>query len=240
VTYGTYETQAEAATAQARWQLTGLLPADDPPVEVPAAVAVGGVRCDEWFARWQEAKRARSSIVRTGPKRGGAESTAARDQAQWRAWWSARIGGRLPHAPQADDLTSVIAEMEEAGRAPNYIRTHWVMITALFNWLVDEGVLAASPIAEMSLGVDPAEDRVRDIVVPDFRFVDMLSSRLEVEDRLVFELLLGTAGRRSEVTGIRIGDVDLPAKRVWIRAPVVEVEGRRGGGEAGAPAQAQG
>ena len=42
----------------------------------------------------------------------------------------------------------------------------------------------------------------------------------------VFELLLGTGGRRSEVAGIRIGDVDLPAKRVWIREPVVEVEGK--------------
>jgi hypothetical protein len=75
-------------------------------------------------------------------------------------------------------------------------------------------VLAASPIAKMSLGVDPAEDRVRDIVVPGFKFIDILTSRLGGEDRLVFELLLGTAGRRSEVTGIRIGDADLPAKRV--------------------------
>ena len=85
MTYGTYGTEDEAATAQARWRLTGLLSADDPQVELPAAVAVGGVRCDEWFERWQEAKRARSSIVRAGRRRGGAESTAARDRAQWRA-----------------------------------------------------------------------------------------------------------------------------------------------------------
>ena len=67
VTYGTYATEDEAATAQARWKLTGLLPADDPQVEMPASVAVGGVRCDEWFERWQDAKRARSSIVRSRP-----------------------------------------------------------------------------------------------------------------------------------------------------------------------------
>ena len=42
VTYGTYATEDEAATAQARWRLTGLLPADDPQVELPASVAVGG------------------------------------------------------------------------------------------------------------------------------------------------------------------------------------------------------
>ena len=43
---------------------------------------------------------------------------------------------------------------------------------------------------------------------------------------MIFELLLGTGGRRSEVAGIRIGDVDLAGNRVWIRQPVVEVEGR--------------
>src|ERR1700677_4144676 len=61
VTYGTYETEEEAARAQARWRLTRLLPANDPElaVEKPASVAVGGVRCDEWFERWQEAKAGR-------------------------------------------------------------------------------------------------------------------------------------------------------------------------------------
>ena len=64
-------------------------------------------------------------------------------------------------------------------------------------------------------------------MVPDFRFIDMLSNRLGTgQDRVVFELLLGTGGRRSEVAGMMVGDVDLPAKRVWVRQPVVEVEGR--------------
>jgi integrase len=68
---------------------------------------------------------------------------------------------------------------------------------------------------------------VRDVVVPDFRFIDLLAKRLrKPDDVLIFELLLGTGGRRSEVAGIRIGDVDLTARRVWIREPVVEVEGR--------------
>ena len=64
VTYGTYLTEDEAANAQARWRLTHLLPADDPEqaVELPPSVAVGGVRCDEWFLRWQEAKKARRSV----------------------------------------------------------------------------------------------------------------------------------------------------------------------------------
>jgi integrase len=55
----------------------------------------------------------------------------------------------------------------------------------------------------------------------------MLSNRLGTgQDRLVFELLLGTGGRRSEVAGMTVGDVDLAPKRVWVRQRVVEVEGR--------------
>jgi hypothetical protein len=52
-TYGTYPTEDLAPDAQARWRLTHLLPADDPEqaVDLPASVAVGGVRCDEWFVR---------------------------------------------------------------------------------------------------------------------------------------------------------------------------------------------
>ena len=77
------------------------------------------------------------------------------------------------------------------------------------------------------MSVDLVTDRVREIVVPDFRFIDMMSQRLgSGQDRLVFELLLGTGGRRSEVAGMTVGDVDLTANRIWIRRPVVEVEGR--------------
>lgn len=228
-TYGTYPTEELAAEAQARWRLTHLMPADDPElaVEVPASVAVGGVRCDEWFERWQEAKRARRSRVRVNNKRGGAETTAARDRAYWSKWWRPTIGSELPHMVREADVIDVLRAMEEAGRAPNTIRTHWVMVKALFGWLVDEDVLAANPLAKATVAVDPALDRVRDIVVPDLRFIEMLSDRLgSGEDRLVFELLLGTGGRRSEVAGMVVGDVDLVARRVWVRQPVVEVEGK--------------
>jgi integrase len=116
--------------------------------------------------------------------------------------------------------------MEASGRAPNTIRTHWVMVRAFFNWLMAEGVLTASPVHDVRLSVDPAADRVREIVVPDFVFLDLLAAKLGTgEDRLIFELLLGTGGRRSEVAGLLVRDVDLTAKRVWVREPVVEVEG---------------
>jgi integrase len=229
VDYGFYETEELAGVAQARWRLTHLLPADDLElaVERPASVAVGGVRCDEWFCRWQEAKNARRSVVRVNKKRGGAESTAARDRAYWSKWWSPAIGSMLPHMVTQRNLTAVIDAMEKAGRAPLTMKTHWSVVKAFFGWLSDEDILTVSPIAKASVSADAVLDRVRDIVVPDFRFIDMLSARLGTgQDRLIFELLLGTGGRRSEVAGMTVGDVDLPAKRVWVRQPVVEVEGR--------------
>jgi hypothetical protein len=126
VTYGTYSTEDQAADAQARWPLTHLLPADDPEqaVELPASVAVGGVRCDEWFVRWREAKKARRSRVRVNNKRGGAESTAARDRAYWSKWWVPSLGLMLPHMVTQRDITSAIDAMEQAGRAPLTIKTH--------------------------------------------------------------------------------------------------------------------
>ena len=71
-TYGIYVTEELAVVAQSRWNLTHLLPADDPEqaVELPASVAVGGVRCDEWFVRWQ------------GPRR---PAIASADQQE--TWW---------------------------------------------------------------------------------------------------------------------------------------------------------
>ncbi|MHB1504585.1 MAG: tyrosine-type recombinase/integrase [Acidimicrobiales bacterium] len=229
VTYGLYETEDEAIEAQARWRVTRLLPADDPALipEMPASVAVGGVRCDEWFERWQTAKSERRSVVRVGTSRGGSASTSARDWAQWRPWWSPAIGDRLPHTLTTEDIAVVLRDMEAKGRAPNTLRTHWLMVRSFFNWLVAEKVLARSPVTGLQLTVDPAHDRVREIVVPDFRFLDVLSDRLPTpEDKLIFELLLGTGGRRSEVAGMVVGDVDLAANRVWIRQPVVEVKGR--------------
>jgi integrase len=133
----------------------------------------------------------------------------------------------LPHMVTQRDITAVIDAMEHAGRAPLTMKTHWSVIKAFFGWLSGEGVLTVSPIAKASVSADAVLDRVREIVVPDFRFIDMLSNRLGTgQDRVIFELLLGTGGRRSEVAGMMVGDVDLAAKRVWVRQPVVEVEGR--------------
>ena len=199
VTYGTYETEGEAADAQARWRLTHRLPAYEvePAAEGPTRGAIGGMHCDEWFGRWQEAKRARRSRVRVNNKRGGAESTAARDRACWSKWWSPTIGQQLPHAVTQRDITGIIDSMEVAGLAPLTINTHWDVVKAFFSWLAEEDVINVSPIAKASVSVDLVFDRVREIVLPDFGFIDMLSSRLGTgQDHLVFELLVGTGGRR--------------------------------------------
>ena len=87
VTYGLFESEEEAFQAQARWRLVHLLPDDDPQLSqddaTNVAVAVAAVRCSEWFELWQKAKSERRSVVRVGRGRGGAQSTAARDRAQW-------------------------------------------------------------------------------------------------------------------------------------------------------------
>ena len=90
VDYGTYLTEDLACDAQARWRLTHLLPADDPEqvVLVPASVAVGGVRCDEWFARWQEAK------CRAAPGCGSTRNVGERSPRRPEIGPTGRSGGR--------------------------------------------------------------------------------------------------------------------------------------------------
>jgi hypothetical protein len=162
------------------------LTADDPEqaVELPASVAVGGVRCDEWFVRWQEANKARRSRVRVNNKRGGAESTAARDRAYWSKWWAPSLGLMLPHMVTQRDITAVIDAMEQAGRAPLTIKTHWSVIKAFFGWLVEEEVITVSPIARASVSADAVLDRVRMNLNPDARTVDLFHLTYLFEVRL--------------------------------------------------------
>jgi hypothetical protein len=125
VTYGTYETESEAADAQAQWRLTHRLPLEEIEVTVRAvSIPVGVMHCDHWFERWQEAKKARRSRVRVNNKRGGAESTAARDRACWTKWWAPAIGHQPTHTVTQRDITRVIDAMETAGLAPLTINTH--------------------------------------------------------------------------------------------------------------------
>jgi hypothetical protein len=164
VTYGTYETEGEAADAQARRRLTHRLPSHEVErlEDSQISAAITGMRCDEWFGRWQEAKKARRSRVRVNNKRGGAESTAARDRACWSKWWRPTIGQQLPRMVTQRDITGIIDSMEAAGLAPLTINTHWDVVKAFFSWLAEEEVIKESPIARASMSVDLVSDRVRE------------------------------------------------------------------------------
>jgi len=99
--------------------------------------------------------------------------------------------------------------MEAAARAPNKVRAHSVMALAFFNWLVETKVLPVSPAEGFGWAVDSVTDCGRAFVVPDFW---IRADRTRKPDyRPIFELLLGTGGRRSEVVGLRGCDVDLAA-----------------------------
>jgi hypothetical protein len=69
------------------------------------------------------------------------------------------LGAALPHTLGAGDVDRVLREMEAVGRAPNTVRTQWVMIRAFLAWLVSPGILPESPAA--SLSRRPAEGAPR-------------------------------------------------------------------------------
>ncbi len=230
-TYGSYDSEEAAFHPQARWRLTLLLPADDPQLELSGHdetnIAVDGVRCNEWFELWQKTKLERRSVVRVGRGRGGAESTSARDRAQWASWWAEHIGDRLPQTVTQDEVSTVLRSIEAAGRAPNTVRTPLVMVRAFFNWLVESRILPESLADGVCLAVDAIADRVRNIVVPDFRFLDILTDRLrDPDDRLIFELLLGPEDGAQRWPACAWVTLTSPPAGSG-RQPVVEVVGRQ-------------
>ncbi|MGA2307114.1 MAG: hypothetical protein ABSH29_23425, partial [Acidimicrobiales bacterium] len=102
------------------------------------------------------------------------------------------------------DIIAVIEAMEEAKLAPLTIKTHWSVIKAFFGWLFEEDVLTVSPIAKASVSADAVLDRVREIVVPDFRFIaqkseqEVLTANPSSPSLLYAHLLETIARRRTE------------------------------------------
>ena len=117
---GTYATEELAVVAQSRWNLTHLLPADDleQAVECPPSVAVGGVRCDEWFVAGRRPRRPADREC------GSIRNVVAPSQRRRGTWPVERIQPRavlmenVPDMALADDmavLRHMLARFEELG-----------------------------------------------------------------------------------------------------------------------------
>lgn len=265
VTYGVYDTEADAVKQSLKWLEDGLQPHQRPTPVVTDRGDNGIPTSPEtltgWFGRWQEDKAGRSSI--SGGGRGGAKTTMARDRAVWRRWkpW---VGDLLlhevalkadPKVPRRRDYPYIQSVLDSWDRArakpgketvadpkgktwrllhPNSLRTYAGVLCALTAFATREvnrgaeGRLAKDPLADWRVGVDPKEDRVRAIVVVDWEMYGELEQGFRAAgpiDELVWELLVATGCRRSEIAGLRRSSVNLKTRTIRVDRPLLDVEG---------------
>ena len=135
------------------------------------------------------------------------------------------IGKKKAAAVTRRDIVLVRDKIIDRGAPAMSNRTHNI-ITKVFNFAVDRGILDASPCAALSL---PAEKGERNRALNDSeikKFWNGLEDTgMEPQPRLALRLLLATAQRRGEVVGAKWQEFDLD-DRVW-EIPVERIKSRK-------------
>lgn len=100
---------------------------------------------------------------------------------------------------------------KKAGAAPVQANRTLRVIRKLFYWAVDEGIVAATPVAKMKPPGGSEKDRARDRVLSDPEIADLWNAAesLGYPFGPMAQLLLLTAQRREEVAGMRWREIDL-------------------------------
>jgi len=102
--------------------------------------------------------------------------------------------------------------------APGTLRTYYKGLHRFCRWLTDEGELATSPMAGMPVPSVP--DRPVPVITDDelVRLLKACAGREFVDrrDEAMIRLLLDTGIRISELTGLKLGDLDLDAEVVHV------------------------
>ena len=109
-----------------------------------------------------------------------------------------------------------------AGLAPRSVRTYYGVLRAILNSAVAADLIARSPCRDIRM---PPADRKRDIRFLTSEELDRLADAMPAEYRpMVF--LAGVLGLRfSEVTGLRVGRVDLLRGTLEVAETIAEVRG---------------
>lgn len=152
---------------------------------------------------------------RSKPKR---SSTIALylDEARRFATWLAAAGrpasapGDLEAVEQAD-VVAWVADLRGQGLAVNTIRSRWVALRTLYAWALEEEIVAADPIAGISVpkGDEPPPDVLPEEAVRALLAACRGSTFNDRRDLALFRFMLATGLRVSEVVGVGMGDLDL-------------------------------
>jgi site-specific recombinase XerD len=109
-----------------------------------------------------------------------------------------------------DDVRGFLAHLHDAGRRPSTVQTRYKGLRVFYAWLVDEGEVSTSPLANVKPPAVPDEPVP---ILTDhqlqalFRTCDGDSFENR-RDLAVMRLLIDTGMRRSELADLKVTDVD--------------------------------
>jgi integrase/recombinase XerC len=107
-------------------------------------------------------------------------------------------------------LQGFLVTLDRRGLRGSSRRRKVATIRSLFRFLVQQGLLPASPADEL---LPPEREREERRVLTEAEYKRLMAAvQHEVRDGALLELLLQTGIRQSECAAIRLGDVQLPAR----------------------------
>jgi site-specific recombinase XerD len=109
-----------------------------------------------------------------------------------------------------EHVEAFLVHLHEMGRAPNTVATYYRGLRVFFGWLLEEGEVGESPMRNMK------PPKVPDVPVPVLdddqlrRLLKTCSGKefTERRDQAILRLFIDTGMRCSEITGLRVADVD--------------------------------
>jgi site-specific recombinase XerC len=108
--------------------------------------------------------------------------------------------------------------LPESGAAPKTVQTDWCALRSFFNWLVEEGDIASSPMA----GLRPPKTTPPPVHVLSSDELRRLLAACagtgftERRDTAIVRLFLDTGMRRAELAGLTVEAVDLDAQHALV------------------------
>jgi len=115
-------------------------------------------------------------------------------------------------------IRSWLASLHRAGYHPASIARRLYELRSCFRFLLRERILSDNPAARVH---PPKQPRT----LPDYLTVEQviellsapdISTPLGMRDAAILEVLYSAGLRRSELMGLKVGDVDLREKRIWV------------------------
>ena len=136
-----------------------------------------------------------------------------------------KFGNDRLSAVMRSKVQAWVTELVESGLAPGTVKHHYVALRKLFKWAIKEQLLVSDPCEHVSL---PRPANEHDYPILTLREIDRLAAALK--DSLPYGLLVRfmalTGLRAGEVAGLRVSDVELANRRIFVRQTAQRIKGK--------------